>query len=236
MSNILNKFAEHTDFAAKQAIYTATHPTVSIVNGKEAYFMSVKEPPRRAFFMPLIFERSHDLAYFPMHNYVDIMESRDGKVESTHRSYMCRGYVGKDCPICANGLKATKRAFFKAAVCIGEDGDVKIYKDADGAYRIEFVEMNKKQSTQLCTKAEKDDRGFIGTIFDLSATGEGRDTEYDLDVKTTLPKKEMDGEKVPDIDYEALALGLDKYPTLSDFVEQMTSDELYATYVPVPTK
>ena len=234
MSSFLSKFSEKTDFAQKQAEYAATHPSVSVVNGKEAYFLSVKEPPRRAFFVPLIFDRAHDLPFFPMHNYVDIIKNEGGKAETGHMSYMCRGYVGKDCPICANGQRPSKRAYFKAIVCVAKEGQVELYKDKDGAYRLEYVDTSLAVSTELCTKALKDDRGFVGTIFDYSATGEGKNTKYDLDVKEVLKKVTIDGDKVPDLDYEALEKGIAKYPTLEDYVLDMTSDMHYSTYVPVP--
>ena len=234
MTNFLSKFSEKTDFAKKQAEYLATHPSVSVVNGKEAYFLSVKEPPRRAFFVPIIFDRDHDLPFFPMHNYVQIIKNEDGKAVTSHMTYMCRGYVGKDCPICADGNRPSKRAYFKAIVCVGKDEGVELYKDKDGAYRLEYVEMGLKMSTELCTKALKDDRSFLGTVFDYSASGEGKDTTYDLDVKEVLKKVEMDGDKVPDLDYAALEMGINKYPTLEDYVEDMTSDLHYATYIPTP--
>lgn len=218
----LAQFAGKTDFEKESAKYMQTHPRTYVVNGKDAYFARLDKDNPRIFFLPLIFKESSDLAQFPMHSYIKV-----GADES--QSFMCRGFIGEECPICRDGFRASQKFMFRAIPAI-EVGAMTfdLMTDSDGSYRIEYVTIGKNAEEQL-EDIKATNGNYISTFVSYSKKGEGLRTSYTL-LPIAPAIKQDKGKTTSILQVEPLKKGLAKYPDLEDYVLEMTSDTLYSKY------
>lgn len=223
----LSELSENVDFTDLTKKYEDAHPTTTQVMGKPAYFLKLTADKPTSYFIPVVVNPDNDIAKLPIHNYVDCGED-------VHQSFVCRELKNEECPLCADGLKVSYKYIFKAIMCQDEDDNLTPVCDlGDGAYKIEYVTVAKTMKEQLDNLAKVIKKGYMNSVLCLSRTGELKLTKYDLQSAQDLPKTTIDGKKMPDLNYEALMLGLKKYPTIQDYVSEMTSDELYAKYIPM---
>ena len=218
----IGKLAGKVNFEKESEKYLQTHPQTYVVNGKNAYFAKLDKSTPRISFLPLIFKEECDLAQFPMHNYVKI-----GKDQSC--SFMCRGFIGKDCPICQAGIRATQKFMFRAIPSI-EVGpmDYELVTDEDGSYRIEYVTLGKSALEQL-DDVKANNGNYISAFISYSKKGEGLLTKYSLSALAPAIRK-VDDKVQSIIEVEPLKKGMAKYPTLEDYVLEMTSDQMYSRF------
>ena len=218
----IGELAGKVNFEKESEKYLQTHPQTSVVNGKSAYFAKLTKSAPRISFLPLIFKEENDLAQFPIHDYVKIGEDQNC-------SFLCRGFIGKACPICEAGIKVTHKFMFRAIPSV-EVGpmDYELVTDEDGSYRIEYVTLGKSALEQL-EDVKANNGNYISAFISYSKKGERINTKYSLTALAPAIRK-VDNKVQSIIEVDPLKKGMAKYPTLEDYVIEMTSDQMYSRF------